>query len=194
MKTLVSACVLCVLVAAPALAQMGGASAAPKAMAAPMADPITAGTKAAFDIVKGYLTASAAAASDAVYAFKPTPEVRSFGQIIGHAANANYMICSAAAAEKSPATGDIEKTMTTKVDLAKALGESFAYCDTVYARMTDRAGAETVKFMLGGDMAKLSILAFNTAHDFEHYGNLVTYMRLNKMVPPSSQGRGGMAP
>jgi hypothetical protein len=43
-------------------------------------------------------------------------------------------------------------------------------------------------------MAKLSILAFNTAHDFEHYGNLVTYMRLNKMVPPSSQGRGGMAP
>ena len=194
MKTLVSVCLLCVLVAAPALAQANGASARPKAAAAPVANPITAGTKTAYDMVNGWVTASAAAASDAVYAFKPAPEVRSFGQIIGHVANANYMICSAAAAEKSPASGDIEKTKTTKADLVKALGDSFAYCDTVYARMTDKTGAETVTFMLGADMAKLSVLAFNTAHDFEHYGNLVTYMRLNKMVPPSSQGRGGMAP
>jgi uncharacterized damage-inducible protein DinB len=194
MKILVCVCVLSVFVAAPALAQMGAASARSEAAARPAADSITAGTKAVYDMVKGYVTASAAAAPEAVYAFKPTPEVRSFGQIIGHVADANYMICSAAAAEKSPAGGDVEKTKTTKADLVKALGESFAYCDTVYARMNDTSGAETVKFMLGGDMAKLSILAFNTAHDFEHYGNLVTYMRLNKMVPPSSQGRGGMAP
>jgi uncharacterized damage-inducible protein DinB len=194
MKILVCVSVLTVFVAAPALAQMGGASARSEAAARPAADAITAGTKAVYDMVKGYVTASAAAAPEAVYAFKPTPEVRSFGQIIGHVADANYMICSAAAAEKSPAGGDVEKTKTSKADLVKALGESFAYCDTVYARMNDTSGAETVKFMLGGDMAKLSILAFNTAHDFEHYGNLVTYMRLNKMVPPSSQGRGGMAP
>lgn len=90
--------------------------------------------------------------------------------------------------EKSPSGGDIEKTKTTKADLSKALAESFAYCDKVFAGMTDATGAKTVKFMMGGDMAKLSILSFNTAHDWEHYGNLVTYMRLNKMVPPSSQG------
>lgn len=192
MRTFVSVCLLCLLLSAPAFAQMGGEAAKPGQMASPtaspMANPITAGAKTPYDMVKGYITKSAAAASDAVFAFKATPEVRSFGQIIGHIADANYMICSAAAGEKSPGTGDIEKTKTTKADLSGALGESFSYCDKVFAAMTDAEGAKAVKFMLGGDMAKLSILAFNTAHDFEHYGNLVTYMRLNKMVPPSSQG------
>jgi uncharacterized damage-inducible protein DinB len=156
--------------------------------AASTANPITAGAKATYDMVKGYITKSAEAAPDAVFAFRATPDVRTFGQIIGHIADANYMICSAAAGEKSPGGGDIEKTKTTKADLSNALGESFAYCDRVFAAMTDAEGAKTVKFMMGSDMAKLSILSFNTAHDFEHYGNLVTYMRLNKMVPPSSQG------
>jgi uncharacterized damage-inducible protein DinB len=184
MKKSVSVSLLCAVLAAPAYAQMGGAASKP----GPMANPITAGTKSASDMVKGYITKSAEAAPEALFAFKATPEVRSFGQIIGHVADANYMICSAAAGEKSPGGGDIEKTKTTKADLSKAVAESFAYCDRVYAAMTDAEGAKTVKFMMGSDMAKLSVLAFNTAHNFEHYGNLVTYMRLNKMVPPSSQG------
>lgn len=187
MKTYVSVSLLCVLLASPAYAQMGGAA---TEMASP-ANPITAGAKSSYDMVKGYIVKSAEAASDAVFAFRATAEVRTFGQIIGHIADTNYMLCSAAAAEKPPGSGDIEKTRTTKADLSKALAESFAYCDGVFAAMTDTEGANTVKFMMGGDMAKLSILSFNTAHDFEHYGNLVTYMRLNKMVPPSSQGSMG---
>jgi hypothetical protein len=98
------------------------------------------------------------------------------------------MMCSAAAAERSPDSGDIEKTKTSKAALSQALAESFAYCDGVFTAMTDADGAKPVKSIMGGDMAKLSILSFNTAHDFEHYGNLATYFRLNKIVPPSSQG------
>ena len=82
--------------------------------------------------------------------------------------------------------GSIEKTKTTKADLEKALAASFAYCDKVHAGMTDAAGAAIVKFFLG-EMAKLSVLEFNTHHDFEHYGNIVTYMRLKNLVPPSSE-------
>ena len=124
-----------------------------------------------------------------MYAFKATPEVRSFGQLFGHIADANYAICAAAAGEKSPAPGSVEKTATAKADLAKALGESFAYCEKVLAATTDANGGAMTE-LFGMKMARLAWLSFAVSHDFEHYGNIVTYLRLNKMVPPSSQGRG----
>ena len=52
--------------------------------------------------------------------------------------------------------------------------------------MTDAGGATVVKYFMG-EMAKLSLLEFNTHHDFEHYGNMVTYMRIKNLVPPSSE-------
>ena len=164
-----------------------GLAAAP--LAAQGGDPMTKATKGWFDVVKGYITKSAEQVSEANYAFKPTPEVRSFGQLIGHVADSNYEICSAAAGEKPP-VNDVEKTKTAKADLQKALAESFAYCDKVWAGVTDAKGTEMVKFF-GGQQPRLAVLGFNTSHDFEHYGNIVTYMRLKGMVPPSSQ-RGGM--
>ena len=128
---------------------------------------------------------------EANYSFKPTPDVRSFGQLVGHVADANYGFCAVAAGEKPPAggfEGPIEKGTTGKAALQKALSESFAYCDKVHGGMTDAAGAALVKSFFG-EMAKLSVLDFNTAHDFEHYGNMVTYMRLKNIVPPSSEPR-----
>jgi uncharacterized damage-inducible protein DinB len=111
--------------------------------------------------------------------------VRSFGQIIGHVAEDNYLICASAMGEKPPVT-DIEKTKTTKADLVKALADSIAYCGKAYGSLTDASGAEMMPFF-GRKMARLSILDFNTAHDYEHYGNLSTYMRLKGIVPPSSE-------
>jgi len=148
------------------------------------ANMITA-TKSQFDMVKGYITKAAEQVGEDNYAFKPTPEVRSFGQLIGHVADSNYMICAAAAGEKSPASG-IEKSAITKAALQKALAEAFAYCDKVFAGMTEEKSEEVVSFF-GNKQPKLAVLAFNTAHDFEHYGNIVTYMRLKGLVPPSSQ-------
>ena len=155
-------------------------------------NPLSAGAKRTFGVIKGYITKAAAKMPEEHYAFKPTPEVRSFGQIVGHIADANYGFCATAAGEKPPIGGfepgtvSIEKTKTSKADLEKALADSFAYCDKIHASMTDSAGAATVK-LFTGDMPKLSVLEFNTHHDFEHYGNIVTYMRLKGLVPPSSE-------
>ena len=69
-----------------------------------------------------------------------------------------------------------------------ALKEAFAYCDTVYGGLTDAKAAELVNFG-GMRITRLGAMDFNTAHNMEHYGNLVTYMRLNGIVPPSSTPR-----
>lgn len=147
-------------------------------------NPLTAGAKRTYDIIKGYITRAAEKMPEDQYAFKASPDVRSFGQLVGHIADGNYLFCGGAAGDK-PA-GGIEKSKTTKADLQKALAESFAYCDKVHASMTDAAGAATVN-LFGNEMAKLSVLEFNTHHDFEHYGNMVTYMRIKGIVPPSSE-------
>ena len=70
----------------------------------------------------------------------------------------------------------------------QALNAAFAYCDKAYDGMTDAHAAEMVKFF-GREQAKLTVLAFNNAHNDEHYGNMVTYMRMKGLVPPSSESR-----
>ncbi len=159
-------------------------SIAPAAMAQ---DPMVASAKTAFGMIKGNVVKAAEQMSEENYAFKPTPEVRSFGQLVGHIADANYMICSAATGAANPSTTSIEKTKTTKADLSKALGDSFAFCEQQFDAVTAANMAETVKLFGSMAMPRLNALQFNTAHDFEHYGNIVTYMRLKGMVPPSSQ-------
>jgi uncharacterized damage-inducible protein DinB len=146
---------------------------------------ISGGSKMMFGIVSGFVTKSADKVSEEMYAFKPTPEVRSFGQIIGHVADDHYAICAAAMGEKPPVEG-IEKSKTTKADLVKALADSVAYCQKAYASLTDANAGEEMSFF-NQKLARVSILDFNTAHDYEHYGNLVTYMRLKGIVPPSSE-------
>jgi uncharacterized damage-inducible protein DinB len=155
--------------------------------AAPQAqpDPTIASTRGALDVIKGYITKAAEQVPEEMYAFKPTPDVRSMGQLFGHIADANFMICSASSGEK-PTMADIEKTKTTKQDLIAALEASFKFCEAAFSGMTGARSNETVKFFVPGSYTRLSVLAFNNAHDFEHYGNVVTYMRLKGMVPPSS--------
>jgi uncharacterized damage-inducible protein DinB len=174
-------------VLAAALVALGTMAGAAQAQTA---NPYTAGAKRPYDIIKGNITKAAAAMSEENYSFKPTPDVRSFGQLVAHIADANYGFCAVAVGEKPPDGGferPIEKTKTTKADLEKALAASFAYCDKALAGMTDASGAAMVKFFLG-ELPKLSVLQFNTSHDWEHYGNIVTYMRLKGLVPPSSAG------
>ncbi len=140
-----------------------------------------------YETAKGWLVKSAELMPEANYAFKPTPEVRSFGQLVGHVANANYMICATAKGEKSPATQDFEKT-TEKAALVQALKDALAYCDGVY-KMADSdltAPAE----MFGIKMSRLGFAFLNVTHDNEHYGNMVTYLRMKGLVPPSSAGPG----
>jgi uncharacterized damage-inducible protein DinB len=148
-------------------------------------NPTIASTRGTFDLVKDWLLKAAEQVPEEHYAFKPTPEVRSMGQVFAHVADANFMICGLASGAK-PTMSEIEKTKKTKAELTGALAASFKFCDAAHDGMTDARANETVKFFLPGTHTRLGVLAFNTAHDFEHYGNIVTYMRLKGMVPPSS--------
>lgn len=150
------------------------------------ANPMQSSTKAVFGTLKGNLSKSAEKVGEDLYGFKPVPEVRSFGQLIGHIADSQFGMCATAAGEKPPQSG-IEKSATTKAALVKALNESIAYCDKVMDGMNDAKGMEVTKFFFG-PTTRFGILSFNTAHSYEHYGNLVTYMRLKGIVPPSSGG------
>ena len=132
-----------------------------------------------------YLVKSAAAVPESSYTFRPSPSVRTFGQIIGHVAGSQYAICAMALGEKAPAEDAIETTRTTKGALIEALTQSTAYCQRAYAQSDAAVVKPTKVFDEPG--SRLSALLLNASHDSEHYGNLVTYMRVLGMVPPSSQ-------
>ena len=122
------------------------------------------------------------------YAFKPTPVVRSFGQLIGHVANANFFFCSQAKGEQPPSTMDYEK-QSDKATLIKALNDSLTYCDAVYTLASDTNfnGLVRIAGPKGGTQtSRGAVLIFNTTHNNEHYGNIVVYMRLKGHVPPST--------
>ena len=163
---------------AAAQAQAGSAGAPGTAVAA---------ARGIWQTMTGYVTAAAEQAPDSVYAYQPTPEVRTFGQLIGHVAGAQYMFCAAVLGDSARAEDDIEKTRTTKAELVQALKESTEYCSRAYD-ISDAASAETLQ-LFGNERTRLFTLFMNAAHNAEHYGNLVTYMRINGMVPPSSQPR-----
>jgi uncharacterized damage-inducible protein DinB len=152
------------------------------------ANPTVASLKGSLTLVNGWLLKAAEQVPEEHYAFAPAPTVRSMGAIFGHIADANFNICGAASGEK-PAMSGIEKTKSTKAELREALAQSFKFCEAAFDGMTGARADEVVKFFLPGTNTRLGVLAFNTSHNFEHYGNIVTYMRLKGLVPPSSAGR-----
>ena len=180
------------LAGACACALGGGAPAAaqsPGAKASATTDAVTAVIRGGWDQAKGNIRESADQMPEADYAFKPTESVRTFGQILAHVAGANYEFCSAAKGEKSPFGEDhFEKTATTKAAIVKALQESASYCDGAYAALTDASAAESVSMPFGmGKSPRVRALLMNVGHLQEHYGNLVTYLRIKGIVPPSSR-------
>jgi len=135
--------------------------------------------------VTAWIEGAAGKMPEEEYALKPDPAVRSFGQILGHVADANYLFCSGVLGEKSPSP-EVEKTKSTKADLTAAVHDAFSYCNRAYEALTDASANETIK-SFGQERNKLGVLWFNASHNLEHYGNLVVYMRLKGIVPPSSE-------
>ena len=135
--------------------------------------------------VTGYLVESANDMPENLYAFRPTPEVRTFGELIAHVAGSQRMFCAMALGEKPPAESAVEQQAKTKTAIVQALKESNAYCERAYTQ-TDAATSGMVE-VFGQQRTKLYALLINATHDNEHYGNVVTYLRINKMIPPSSK-------
>ena len=171
------AVLLSLVVAAPLAAQGGDA--------APATGPAVGAVAPTYRQARDYVTAAAEQMPEADYAFRPTADVRSFGQLVGHIANAQFMICAAALGEANPNSENLEHA-TSKEAMVAGLRASNALCDRAYAQ-SDEAAMQTAQ-LFGRERTRLSILVLNAAHDFEHYGNIVTYMRIKGMVPPSSQG------
>jgi uncharacterized damage-inducible protein DinB len=181
-RLMVGACVLCVSTSVQAQTTDGGfgESASPS-----MASVV----KSMHAIIRRNLAEAADAMPADEYAFKPTPDVRSFGQVIGHVAFGNFMFCAMAKGEPTPGT-NFERTATDKAALVKALRDSLAYCDDVYTATTDANFGQLVKVPAPKntttESSRGSVLVFNTTHNNEHYGNIVVYMRLKGHVPPST--------
>jgi uncharacterized damage-inducible protein DinB len=129
------------------------------------------------------------------YGMRPgaQPEVRTFGQLIGHLADFNYRWCSDAKGEKNPMEETEFEKLTAKADLVKALNGALTYCDGAYAMLTDANSMDLVQGTRDDGtkvpVLRISRLISNFAHNNEHYGNLVTYMRIKSIVPPSSEPR-----
>ena len=148
--------------------------------------------------IRRFLAAAAEKMPEADFHFKPQglgPDVRTFGQIVAHLATSNYALCSGAKGEKMPyiPLDDLKETRP-KAELVKALNAALAYCDPVYASQTVASLNEMISRELANkttiERARGGNLVWNIAHNNEHYGNLVTYMRAKGLVPPSSDGTG----
>jgi len=150
-------------------------------------NPLVASSQAIFMIAKSDVLRSADKIPDELWSYKPSPDVRTVGQMFAHIADAQYEFCGPVAEGKSPEMG-IEKSATKKDDIVAALKTAFGYCDAAFAKMNDASAAKMTSFF-GRQVSMLGLMDFNTAHTMEHYGNLVTYMRMKGIVPPSSEGQ-----
>jgi uncharacterized damage-inducible protein DinB len=148
-------------------------------------NPFTTDVKSSYNGIKMTLTKAAEKMPEENYSFKTVPSVRSYGEMIGHIADVQLALCGIAKGEQKKGTA---ASKTSKAELANELKASFAYCDMVFDSMTDKEGATKVK-MFGRDMTKLGVLNFVVDHDNEMYGNLVAFLRIKGIVPPSSEGR-----
>ena len=160
-------------------------SAGPRALWA-QSNPLSASVKRDYQGVRDYFIRAAEKMPESNYGFKPSPDVRSFGQVVAHVADDQYNLCAPAKGEiREAAYTAIENTLSKKADLVPALKEAFAYCDGAYDALTDASGAEAVK--PGMMRNKFAMLNWNLWHTWEHYGNVVVYLRMKGLVPPSSE-------
>ena len=151
------------------------------------------GLQNAYNGLKRHVTESAEKMSDADYSSKPStmPEVRTFGQLWGHLAQAQFGQCAAAAGVPNPSQGkQLEQELKTKAEFVKALAESFAICDKAFAALTDQNATELI--MQGrGQIARGALMANIIAHGNEMYGVSGVYLRAKNIVPPSTERMGG---
>jgi len=149
----------------------------------------------AFNNNRKNIEKSAEKVPEELYGLRPGAqrEVRTFGQILGHLATFNYMWCSQAKGEKNPGQGSDFEKLTSKALLLRALNDAFTYCDGVYGALTDASGLEVVTVTQENgrqaQVPRMSLLVLNYGHNNDHYGNLVTYMRIKSIVPASSEPR-----
>lgn len=158
------------------------------AQAAPAANPMSQSLQRTFNSVADFVVKAAELFPEDKYGFRATPETRSFGDEIAHIADAHFLFCSRARNEASPQQQKIEGNVRDKAQLVAKLKESVSYCNSAYEGITDAMLPQP--FQVGNARGiRLAPLVNNAAHTNESYGKVVTLLRLNGVVPPSTTPR-----
>jgi hypothetical protein len=167
---------------------------APAAPAAGQKIDLATGLQRAYAGIKLNLTEAAEKLGEADYTHRPSPQIRPYGGQFAHTAQSQFNACSQAKGEPNPVAGqNFEQTKTSRADVIKALADSFAYCDPVFAALTDQSALQLVRQGMN-EVARGVVLAGLIAHSNEEYGVITVYIRTKDLVPPSTErqqrGRG----
>jgi hypothetical protein len=166
-----------------ALLMMAATLAGATGLCAQTTNPVIGEMHRFYTQYKGFWTKIAASMPEESYGYKPTPEMRSVGELIAHVADHQTGYCSSVTGQRK--TGDAA-SKKTKVDLMAALAASYVECDKAWDSLTDANANEMV-----GQRSKLGTLIIDVAHSEEEYGYMSVYFRLKGIVPPSSDRSGG---
>lgn len=195
LKSLAPIC-LCVSLSVGVSAQTAGGQRGQGAPTAPPTPPASTSAEVLgmYTNIANFIVRTSTMVPAEKYIWQPTPDVRTFARLFAHITDDNNGACSAlAGVTPAPARVDVGNdkegwaaNKMTKAELEKALTDSVALCHKAFAAVD-----QTNMMEMQGRRTKIGALIYNTSHINEHYGNLVTYLRLNNMVPPSSAPRGG---
>ena len=143
-----------------------------------------------YAMLKKYIMGSAEKMPAEHFSFRPSPDVRTYAGLFGHTMQAQFGYCSTVKGAPNPTAGkELEKIVTDKAGVIQMVKDAFDYCDDVFAKLTNENALEIIT---GGvppnqrQLARANQLTMLVVHGNEHYGNLVTYMRIKGIVPPSS--------
>ena len=145
---------------------------------------------------KGFILASAQKMPEDSYGWRPAgleKELRTFGQLLVHIANENYAQCSRASGQPGPAASDDSKAAYTKAQASKILADSFAFCDPVFASLTNQNIVEMVKIPgrnnTTSERPRGTVLINDVTHSNEQYGMIMVYFAIKGMTPVSHETR-----
>lgn len=154
-------------------------------------NPVIAEAKTQYTGYKTNLIKAAEKMPEADYSFKPTPEMRTWGELMMHVAGNQFRNCGVVKGGEQT-TPDLTKTK--KTDIVATLKASFDVCDAAWDSLNAGNAYEMLSNGRGGERSKLGTMIYNSQHNAEEYGYGSPYMRLRGVIPPSSENAPPLAP
>jgi uncharacterized damage-inducible protein DinB len=167
---------------------MGAAAAPTQATSTPAAQTFTLSG----EMLRGYqnvqrdLAETAEKMPDEHYSFRPTPDIKPFGQLVAHVALAQFRVCAMLKGESNPRKDEKEDASRTKAEAITLLKASAAYCDPLVSALTETAMTELAK-VGQNQVAKGLLPASLVTHGMEMYGTMAVYLRMKGIVPPTTE-------
>lgn len=194
--------VLLLMLGAAAAVAMSGAACSRGASELASTEPLIRGIEGMHDNVKRFLLAAAREMPEEDFGYKPVPDVRTAGQLFLHVAYWQFFFCGEAKGEKPERPAlltafhdqreNLQAIGANKANIVEALQASYDYCDRVFKELTPEQAGQIIaapRFMNIDQAPRVHFLSYSVSHANEHYGNIVTYLRLKGRMPPSSQPR-----